>query len=165
MMTKYSFSERLLPQHISILQKYAESPPVRVGALAAELGLKVTVAALPLNISGLIEPDGSGSYIIKVNRFEPKSRQRFTIAHEISHFLLHRDKIHAGIIDSVLYRSKLSSRIEAEANKLAADIIMPRSLVEDVAQEFTMLPRDQMIDKLADRFDVSKQAMEIRINP
>jgi Zn-dependent peptidase ImmA (M78 family) len=136
---------------------------VKVGALARALGLDVVVATLPLNISGLIKPDGNDGYVIHVNRFEPKDRQRFTIAHEIAHYLLHKDRISAGIVDSILYRSKLSSRIEAEANKLAADIVMPsRLIVQDLANVPEYAENDR-VGYMAEKFGVSKQAMSIRV--
>lgn len=158
-----SFHSRLLPEHIKTLEKYTGEVPVKVGALANALGLKVVVAALPLKISGLIQPDEKGSFVIKVNRFESKERQRFTIAHEIAHFLLHRDKIQAGVVDSVLYRSKLSSRIEAEANRLAADIVMPHHKVRELSAHKFEEHRERLVANLADKFQVSKQAMDIRI--
>lgn len=163
-MTSFSYSNRMLPEHIALLEEYTGEVPVRVGALAKALGLKVVIAALPLNISGLIKPDpDGGGYLIKVNRFEPKERQRFTIAHEISHFLLHRDRIHSGVVDSVLYRSKLPSRVEAEANRLAADIVMPNDRIRELTGlEPTMLA-GKMVDELAEQFQVSKQAMGIRL--
>lgn len=163
-MTKFSFQSRLDPNHIEILQDYTQEVPVKVGALAKALGLKVVVAALPLKISGLIQPDDDGDgYVIKVNRFEPKERQRFTIAHEIAHFLLHRDKIQAGVVDSVLYRSKLSSRVEAEANRLAADIVMPREKVEQFIGATSANAGADLVANLAETFQVSKQAMDIRM--
>ncbi len=161
-MTSYSYESRLLPEHIKILNEYVSSVPVRVGALANALGLKVVQAALPLNISGMIQPDGDNSFIIKVNRFEPKERQRFTIAHEIAHFLLHRDKIKSGVVDSVLYRSSLSSRIEAEANRLAADIVMPAEAVKKFSQKYQIQTDKERVAMLAETFNVSKQAMGIR---
>jgi Zn-dependent peptidase ImmA (M78 family) len=157
-----SYYSRLSPEHISILEEFTNHVPVKVGALANALGLKVVVAALPLKISGLIKPDPDGGFVIKVNRFEPKERQRFTIAHEIAHFLLHRDKIHAGVVDSVLYRSKLSSRVEAEANRLAADIIMPYAKVRELSSVYRAQGDHQIIATLAETFQVSRQAMEIR---
>lgn len=163
-MTELSFQSRMLPEHIELIREYTEEVPVRVGALAEALGLKVVIAALPLNISGMIKPDEDGvSFVIKVNRFEPKSRQRFTIAHEIAHFLIHRDRIQAGIVDSVLYRSKLSSRVEAEANRLAADIVMPRAKLRERKILEIGYVSDQLIENLANEFGVSKQAMGIRM--
>lgn len=162
-MTRYSLSHRISPEHVSVLDDFTRSVPVKVGALAQALGLKVVVAALPINISGSIQPDiDSDGYIIKVNRFEPKERQRFTIAHEIAHFLLHKDLIRNGVVDSVLYRSKLSSRVEAEANRLAADIVMPSDRVSEAVNTFQLSMDAQGISSLADHFQVSKQAMTIR---
>lgn len=161
-MTEFSFLHRLLPTHIETLSHFAKQVPVQVGALAQALGLKVVVAALPLNISGMIQPDGEDGFIIKVNRFEPKERQRFTIAHEIAHYLLHRDRISAGVVDSVLYRSKLSSRLEAEANRLAADIIMPMDQVQAMISVTPSKSHDELVAALAEAFKVSKQAMGIR---
>ena len=152
------------PQEQGILQEFSNQIPVKVGALASALGLRVVLATLPMNISGLIQPDENGNFVIKVNRFESKERQRFTIAHEIAHYLLHRDRINAGIVDSVLYRSKLSSKIEAEANKLAADIVMPN---EAVFAAMSRLPRpisEHAIADLANSFEVSRQAMAIRVS-
>lgn len=146
-----------------MLENFSHDIPVKVGALADALGLKVVVATLPINISGLIQPEDDGRFVIKVNRFESKERQRFTIAHEIAHYLIHREKIDAGVVDSVLYRSKLSSRTEAEANRLAADIVMPRRAVVAAVQGKGGNRSDRVVQDLANAFGVSKQAMAIRV--
>lgn len=160
-MTKLSFRERIDPSEAKLVESFLSAAPVKVGELARALGLEVVVAPLPLNISGSIEPRGN-SFVIKVNRYEPKARQRFTIAHEIAHYLLHRDRISGGLVDSVLYRSKLASRLEAEANRLAADIIMPHDLIANHIVNLDMY--DDKIDRLAERFNVSRQAAEIRLS-
>jgi Zn-dependent peptidase ImmA (M78 family) len=51
---------------------------------------------------------------------------------------------------------------EAEANRLAADIIMPKEAVIAAMQE--MQGGDEGVDALAQRFQVSRQAMEIRVS-
>lgn len=155
-----SYSHRIPEAELAVLREYTTEIPVKVGALAKALGLKVLVSTLPLNISGMLKPDDDGDYVIKINRFEPKERQRFTIAHEIAHFLLHKNLIARGVVDSALYRSKLSSRLEAEANRLAADILMPRELVE---HERALVPGGVDVDRyLAQKFEVSLPAMDIR---
>lgn len=162
-MTDFSFAHQISDSELEILRRHSEVVPVKVGALAKDLGLKVVVAALPMNISGLIEPDPDGDgFVVKVNRFEPKERQRFTIAHEIAHFLLHRDRISSGVVDSVLYRSKLTSKAEAEANRLAADILMPRQKIQSAIEGGLVSSGHQQVDELAQLFDVSRQAMDIR---
>jgi len=161
-MTSFSFSHRIDDSELAILREFTCEPPVKVGALASALGLRVVLATLPMNISGLIEPDKDG-FVVKINRFESKERQRFTIAHEIAHYLIHRDRINAGIFDSVLYRSKLSSRMEAEANRLAADIVMPIQAVTAAMSKRSSKLDDDGISELAEIFGVSKQAMTIRV--
>ena len=150
---------------IPVLGRYKSEVPVRLGALAAELGLEVFKSTLRPGISGLIEPSASASsgYRIKINRHEIVERQRFTLAHEIAHFLLHRFEIGKGVVDDTLYRSALSSRKEVEANKLASQIIMPLPSVRLADEELSHLPVDEKVETLAKRFRVSQQAMRIRL--
>src|SRR5215217_1945633 len=105
--------------------------PVKLSELGKALGLSIKAATLPVGISGEIRPspDHPGRYVIRVNRHDSPERQRFTVAHEIGHYLLHRNQIGNGITDDVLYRSTLTDRREAEANRVAADILMPSHLV------------------------------------
>jgi len=138
---------------------------VPVGAVATALGIRIKVSNLGPGNSGQISRDGDG-YLIRVNRFEAKERQRFTIAHEIAHFLLHKDIIDSspdGIVDTVLYRSGAPESIEFEANRLAADILMPRSSVERRLRELGGRVTEMVIDLLAKDFKVSRAAMEIRL--
>jgi Zn-dependent peptidase ImmA (M78 family) len=118
-------------------------------------------------VSGQITRE-DGHYLIRVNRHEARERQRFTIAHELAHFLLHKSVIDSspdGIKDNVLYRSGEPERIEYEANRLAADIVMPMALVQKVLQEeFDGVVTEATIESLAARFQVSKAAMEIRLS-
>ena len=152
---------RITPEQRATIGRFTSEVPVKVGALAAELGLKVTLGTLKPGISGEIRPDGTGGYTIRINRHERKERQRFTLAHEIGHFLLHRDRIGSGILDDVMYRSGLSDPIEAEANRAAAEMLMPRRVVLD---RLRGTARDEeTAERLARMFEVSVPAMKIRI--
>lgn len=150
-----------------ILAKYMADYPVKLGALAKELGVAIKVSSLGTGVSGQIAREGNG-YTIKVNRNEARERQRFTIGHELAHYFLHRDVIDSapgGITDTVLYRSGAPERIEYEANRLAAEIVMPMALVKRELQErFGGVVTEASIEALANRFEVSKAAMEIRLS-
>lgn len=150
---------------LPIVEKHKAEIPVRLGALASDLGLEVFKSTLRPGISGLIEPSQSApsGYRIKINRHEPVERQRFTLAHEISHFLLHRFDIGDGLVDDTLYRSALSSRKEIEANKLASQLVMPLDAIKAAAAAVADLSVDQQVDILAKKFRVSQQAMRIRL--
>lgn len=153
------------PKERALVQQFAAQVPVRVGALAQELGLGVLRSTLQPGVSGQIGPSNEypSGFVIKVNRHEAKSRQRFTIAHEIGHYILHRDKIGHGITDTILYRSKLSSNLEVEANKFAANLIMPITKIREKLAEVDRGIDRSVAVELAQIFDVSTDAMEIRL--
>ncbi|MGE3993739.1 ImmA/IrrE family metallo-endopeptidase [Pseudorhodoplanes sp.] len=146
------------------IQTHQSSAPVPVGAIAKDFGLVVKVATMPADISGEIKPDATaeGGFKITVNRHEPKIRQRFTIAHEIGHYLLHRDLIKGGLTDTVLYRSKLSNSREAEANRIAADILMPWTLIMLWKEQYHARSFEGLVEEFAAKLEVSEIAMCIR---
>ena len=158
-------ADRIDVGHAAILKQHTAKYPVKVGALATELGLKVVRTPLPPKISGLIKPstDASAGFEIRVNKYESPERQRFTVAHEIAHFLLHRNEIGPGVVDSIMYRSSLTSRKEVEANQLAADIVMPAEAVGRELERLGGRRTDDVVEELAAMFRVSVPAMKIRL--
>jgi hypothetical protein len=150
---------------LEIIEGLQDGAPIRLSAIATALGVKVIATTLPSGISGEIRPDpeSPGEFIIKVNRNDPARRQRFTVAHEIGHYLLHRNEIGDGITDDVLYRSALSDRREAQANRMAADLLMPQKLIDEWMDRARSLKVDNVIGFLADKFNVSEAAMKIRL--
>lgn len=159
------FNERIEDNQLQIVQRHLTSYPVRVGELANDLGLKVTRAPLPPKISGLIKPcsEAPSGYEIRVNKYEMPERQRFTVAHEIAHYLLHREDIGSGIVDSIMYRSNLTSRKETEANKLAAEIVMPAKIVSQELDRLGGNRSEDTAQELASIFRVSIPAMKVRL--
>jgi Zn-dependent peptidase ImmA (M78 family) len=150
----------------AVVDRHLAVKPVPLGAMATELGIEVKISALPPGISGMIERVGN-SYLIKINRHETRERQRFTLAHEIAHYLLHRNIIDAAgqISDTVLYRSGQPESVEFEANRLAADIIMPDELVQADLSKIKAPLTEEVIEFLARQWQVSKAAMEIKLGP
>lgn len=154
----------MTPQEQATVNNWQRQAPIDITAMATDLGLSVYESYdLPPGVSGKICLDGTGEspsgYVIAVNANEPYRRRRFTIAHECAHYLLHRSKIGDELIDDAMYRSeKLNTREEFEANNLAADLLMPRRLVNDFIRQGI-----SDVDSLADRFDVSAPAMKVRL--
>jgi len=123
---------------LQIVESYLKgvSPPIMLSPLAEKLGLEVyKVDGWDNDISGKIVKDedkgGSSGYAIYVNAKHGLNRRRFTIAHEIAHYVLHQPLIGDGILDDALYRSGLNHHIEIEANQLAADILMPWNYIRE----------------------------------
>lgn len=149
---------------LSPIEVYAstipDKPPVDVDRLAADLGLHVIRRRNlgPEVPGGIFRSASSPSgYTIYVNSNDRPRRQRFTLAHEIAHFILHRDLLGNGIEDDAQYRSSsLGILHEQQANRMAADILMPAQLVKAVSPEKSPA-------ELADAFDVSVDAMQLRL--
>jgi Zn-dependent peptidase ImmA (M78 family) len=144
-----------------IIKRFQQQAPVDVMGIAESLGLRVWEDDIN-PYSGKITRDpihgGPSGYSVIVNAIEPTNRKRFTIAHEVAHFILHSDELLKGDIAETLYRGGLSDNMEAEANQLAADILMPIPLIEKlIAQGF------RSIEELADKLEVSKTAIGIRL--
>ena len=55
------------------------------------------------NICGEIKKE-NGKFIININGVHHYYRQRFTMAHELAHFELHRDLIGEGVDDNIDYK-------------------------------------------------------------
>lgn len=147
----------------NLVQEYQKTAPVDVFNLARAMGIQVKRSPhLGDDIAGLIRKDRSGSYRIVTNASHPIVRRRFTVAHEIAHFVLHRDLIGDGIKDDVLYRSGLGGALEVQANSYAANILMPWHLIMEIVEK---LPEDStnLIEELAEKLRVSKTAMSIRL--
>jgi hypothetical protein len=136
------------------------SAPVDISGIARALGLNVWESkSLPDNVAGKLSRDakngGAAGFSIIVRAQDSLVRKRFTVAHEIGHFLLHQHLIQDEIVDDALYRSNLSTSMEAKANGVAADLLMPWHLLDSVAEK--------RASELAALFQVSRQAIEIRL--
>ncbi len=117
---------------MNIIRRHQSDTPVDVVSIAHDLGIKIYSADANDDISGKNRKrpirGGNSGYAIFINAKHVPVRQRFTIAHEIAHYILHREEIGDGLIDDALYRSGLSNKKEADANKLAAEILMHGTL-------------------------------------
>ena len=140
------------------IMKYAQNPPVQVEELANDLGIDIQLENLGDDISGLIQRKSNNQYLIKVNSKHSERRQRFTIAHEVAHYVLHKDQIGDGIVDNAKYRANnMNDHDETMANTLAVDILMPANVLK---QEYK---KNRSIAPLANKFDVSYDAMAYRL--
>lgn len=154
----------LPPEVRQDIDGYLAEHPVKLGAIAKRLGVKVLLSTLPRGTSGQIGQE-NGDFVIRINRHEAKHRQRFTLAHELAHFLLHRDRIVAegGWSENVLLRSGQPANIEYEANRLASDLVIPSAQLAEATAEYSGPITSEVIEDLARRFGVSTAAMEIKL--
>lgn len=148
----------------NIVSKYKINEiPVDVEAICRKEGISVYYvdmseieAQTKKQISGIIQKQ-PGKCVIFVNENDIRSRQRFTIAHELGHFFLHMEDEENKVITS--FRMDRSSK-ETQANLFAAELLMPEELVQKEYKKMVI----PVSDSLAEKFHVSKQAMRIRLD-
>lgn len=147
------------------IRKAQRSAPVDLLGLAEDLGITVNESFLDADVSGELVRLPNGSYEININSYDPPNRKRFTLAHEIGHFIYHRNLIGDGLDDDKAYRSTHSGRYhntqigpkqETEANRFAAQLLMPSALIAELESE------GLTSEQIAKRLKVSKQAFDIR---
>lgn len=145
----------------------ADVRPIPVEQLVRDQGLEL--ALLPQSdddLSGFFYREGERR-VIGVNSTHPTVRQRFTIAHELGHFLLH-DSEGLHLDQAFKFRDRNSSKAidpqEIDANRFAAELLMPEDeVLEAVSAQELDLNDDQAVRRLAKHFGVSQQALMIRL--
>ena len=113
--------------------------------------------------------------VIGVNALHASVRQRFTIAHEIGHLVLHEDPVFVDRMYLAPSPSKRPAYLrdarssqatdvqEIEANKFAAALLMPPSMIREALDEVSVPVDGEGIETLANLFDVSSQSMGFRL--
>lgn len=141
-----------------------ESIPIDPVILANRLGITVNHATFSEgSISGVVAKRGDHAVIL-VNSNDSPYRKRFTIAHELGHVLLHLTGIDGEEVDHTenLFRTNEADTPgpilkEVQANQFAAALLMP---AEKVREEWR---NTRSVTKLAQRFNVSEEAMGYRL--
>jgi Zn-dependent peptidase ImmA (M78 family) len=142
-----------LLRHFGIIEA-----PVPVVWIANEMGVSVywsdmddTDGALSMNIE-------TGNAEIFVKSGAPNARMRFTVAHELGHLMLHD---FTGVIHRDA-KDEYGGPREYQANMYAADLLMPEWMVRHVGRQLGGFG-GFFVDILARKFDVSEQAVSIRL--
>lgn len=156
-----------------LVDRLDKQSPVDVEDVAAQLGLRIVKEDLGPDVSGLLVSNAHGTYIF-VHKEDPPNRGRFTIAHEIGHFVLRHQfeggkHVHVDRGNFISQRGPRASEgvdlKEVEANQFAASLLMPAKFVrQKVAALIKGGPLlDRHVEQLAEDFQVSEQAMTIRL--
>ena len=153
------------------------SAPVRIEKIAKRHGITLKKQTGESNISGALFKNGSVS-VIAVNEIHAPSRQRFTIAHELGHYFLHNFEVHFDhdfISEATVYKgrekvflrnatsSEAKDPKEIEANRFAAALLMPVSLLRKCLKPYSVPLSGKGVEALAEKFRVSQQAMTFRL--
>jgi Zn-dependent peptidase ImmA (M78 family) len=169
-MRRAKSSEKLREAARVILKEHrVKAPPVPVERIAEQLGAKVRYSPFEGELAGMLVRSEDGRTVIGVNSLHHPNRQRFTVAHECGHLLLHKGDVHIDRSFRVKRRDEFSSLAvdpeEIEANRFAAELLMPFDMVMKDLMEAEIDAEDEdWLKELAQKYRVSVQAMTLRIN-
>jgi Zn-dependent peptidase ImmA (M78 family) len=151
-----------------LLDRHGRKIPTHIFPMAKGLGITIQDEDLEEQVSGILLVK-EGGHVMAVNKNHPLFRRRFTIAHEIGHFVLHRDQESIFIDDSVAFHlnahsPNLTKWQEREANLFAAYLLMPEAEIREYMQRGKIDPNDEAaLKRMAKYFKVSPQALAIHL--
>jgi Zn-dependent peptidase ImmA (M78 family) len=144
-------------------ENYQTTPPVNVYDIARNNGLEIIEKAFPqdqANISGFVTmQDGTGK--LYVNLADAPNRRRFTVAHELGHWRLHKEELRNNPQRSILFRIAIGQLnkdpIEKDANIFAANLLVPLELLRQYRDGKTN-------EQLGELFGVSTEVIGYRLS-
>lgn len=147
--------------------QYFASGKVDILTLAKSVGLDVFGKHTNDDFNACIEfDDKNNKFYLYVNTNHPINRIRFSIAHELAHFILHENEIrHKKRIDRKNGGS-LDSAKEKEADVFAAEILMPQEAIEDCLNKYEFTNKtlnESIIVNIASKFKVSLMVAILRL--
>lgn len=147
--------------------------PIDVEKVATLVGAEIRKSEFEENLSGFAYQKLGAKYI-GVNSTEGEQRQRFTIAHELGHLFLHKKSSVSYDQGMIMLRDSHSSDgtdiKEIEANRFAAELLMPEDLIRNDLKSIGDLDlvgdnedTKKIVKSLANKYNVSQSAMTVRL--
>ena len=128
-----------------------KSGAVDLNKVAEKLGIRVIEEDLPDNVSGVLDCRTKEEPIVLLNSHHHPNRRRFSLAHEIAHFVLHK-------MSGVHMDTKIFLRSDSP------NLLMPE---EQIRVAWKNLPENWFDEKpleiIAKQFKVSEGALFIRL--
>ena len=138
---------------------HIKQAPVEIEKIANFLGFKIVRYPFPDQLRGMVRiRENQMVKIIGVNEKHPDYLQRYTIAHELGHYLNGHEHIEKGFIDDDTRFYDSHFQQEKDAYRFAAELLMPKYFLE---QDLKILGLN--IETLIKKYEVSEQAMWIRL--
>lgn len=150
------------------------SIPINVEGIAGALNIGVESTVLPEEISGVLDTSNPQEPVILLNTNQKLKRKRFSLAHELGHYVLHHREGKVHVDKTVFFRNDIPNkedrRMEREANVFASELLMPENLVRKSFSSicsgeilYSQWDQDELPSEMAEQFQVSLSAMVIRL--
>ena len=132
--------------------------PVDVRYIAGLAGIHVVPWSFDDEICAILVIT-EGRKAIGVNRSHARTRQRFSIAHELGHYFLgHTNTVNVSLKDQFLSNTQSNPFQERQANEFGARLLMPAKSIQEDFVAFS-----GSLSRLAELYEVSEQSMWIRL--
>lgn len=136
---------------------YIKDDCVDIESIITSQGILLLKEPMPTMKSGYLKKDHE-KWKIVVNSEHHIKRQRFTMAHELAHYIYHRESGDSFEDEEIFFRDETSNSIEITANRFASDLLInPQILEKKISEGMTN------IEDLASHFNVSSIAVKIQL--
>jgi len=147
---------------------------VPIEKIVSSYGIELKLDKVDDELSGFLVRDQQiKRSVIGANKSHHPHRQRFTIAHELGHYLLHKGQtVHLDETRQAFTinlrdaeSSKGEDNDEREANLFAAELLMPAKFLKRDLESLALdlLQDGSVLEKLAKKYKVSTQALTFRL--
>ncbi len=147
----------------AFLHRFGENCGKRLAEILPEIGLQLHFRNAASYEGALLRIKGvPRGYVVLSREVREASRQRFTIGHEVGHYLLpdQQDLFQPCGKEQVESWDEALAKPERDANQFAAEILMPRSIVLPFLRE---RPRLSHIEQIALACETSLTASAYRL--
>jgi len=168
-----SFKKKAREHAQKLLKDFeVKAAPVPIERIIKRLDIRIQFSPLDQELSGMaLVKDGVS--VIGVNALHHPNRQRFTMAHELGHHMMHRSQIEGTVhVDKgfamILMRDDLAKQgtdqMEIEANTFASEFLMPEQFISNMLDVSSIdLDDTAHLSLIAKKFKVSVSAIQYRI--
>ena len=145
--------------------------PTQIANILNKVGFKIYSLEMDETLSGRIgianefkEISGSKK-ILQINSKDNRGHQRFTMAHELGHYIFDYDGHNRYANAYSLAEDDVNSPGEIRVNRFAAALLMPKNIFVDkyTARKTLGLDEVSICKSLAEEFEVSETAVSKRI--
>lgn len=157
---RYSYAAKIAQKIVNEIK--ASTPPIDLNKILLHIGINLLPYSFPEKISAILLKENN-MLVIGVNKTHHINRQRFSIAHEIGHYLLgHYKDIFVDMSEISEGRFDVSDTDhnkvqELEANFFAGELLMPATMLK---KDFAKL---RNVEEIAKQYEVSKNALWIKL--
>lgn len=136
-------------------------PPINIYLIIERLGISLVPTAFDkvAAVVGRAESDLKRAPWIAVNSSQPSARQRFSIAHELAHLLLHKEEL---VLHAHYFKKQFEQK-ELDADSFASELLVPRDLLKVSVENVKAQPLEEATLLLSHLYQVSFAAMAFRL--